>query len=126
MLDPFLLGAAVCLLTSVAIGAYRYWYLHLLKTTEFDMSAADLDTDELQHLGAGLSQGKFWSVRIATWSLVATLSVAGAGLRTSQLTPPGIRQQWPTFLSILFIRWLLSAVIGRSYANYTLPKNRGH
>jgi hypothetical protein len=118
-----LLGAAVCLLIAVAIGAYRQWYLRLLKTVELDMPETELEADEGPVPDVKLSERKFWRVRIATWFLVTALSVDGAALRTSQLDPPGVQRQQFAFLSILLIRWILSAVVGRSYAIHTLRKH---
>ena len=122
MPNPALLGAAVCLLIAVGIGAYRQWYLKLLKTVELVETSRELEANEAAVQDAKLSRIKFWRVRIATWFLVSALSVAGAALRTSQLNPPGIERQGFAFASIILIRWTLSALIGKSWANHTLRK----
>jgi hypothetical protein len=76
-------------------------------------------------LDAYIPAWKLRRLRIGSWLLVAALSILGVYLRTFLLQPPGIRLHTDVFVEILLIRWLLSALLGGSAADYTLTMAEG-
>jgi hypothetical protein len=71
-------------------------------------------------LGAYVPGWKSLKVRIGSWLLVAACSTLGAAWGTVLLRGFHIQPGIWYFLGILLTRWLLSALLGTSVANYTL------
>ena len=115
-----LVVCALCLLIAVAVGAYRHGCKYLWIRTLIVL-VADGGANKRQdlHLGAYVPSWKSIKVRIGSWLLVAACSTLGAALGTV-LNQRFDIEQGSEFGGILLTRWLLSAVLGRSVANYTL------
>jgi hypothetical protein len=111
--------SALCLLIAVVVGAYRHWckYLWIRTAIVLVADAGDNKPEELR-LGACVPGWKSIKVRIGSWLLVAAFSTLGAAW--GALRGFDIGQGSKYFLGILLTRWLLSALLGRSMANYTL------
>ena len=112
---------ALCLLIAVVVGAYRHGckYLWIRTAIVLVANAGDNKPEELR-LGAYVPGWKSIKVRIGSWLLVAAFSTLGAAWGAVLLRGFDIGQGSKYFLGILLTRWLLSALLGRSVANYTL------
>ena len=116
-----LVACALCLLVAVVVGAFRHWCAYLWKRTGIVLIAAGggNKTEELR-LGAYVPAWKSRNVRLGSWLLVAACSTLGAALVTVLPKDFDIGRGGKYFLGILLIRWLLSALLGKGVANYTL------
>jgi hypothetical protein len=116
-----LVVCALCLLIAVVVGAYRHGCKYLWIRTAIVL-VADGGANKRQdlHLGAYLPGWKSIKVRIGSWLLVAACSTLGAALGAVLPQRFDIGHGSKYFLGILLTRWLLSALLGRSVANYTL------
>jgi hypothetical protein len=114
-----LVVCALCLLIAVVAGVYRHWckYLWIRTAIVLVANAGDEKPEQLR-LGAYVPAWKSIKVRIGSWLLVAACSTLGAAW--GAVRGFGIGQASKYFLGILLTRWLLSALLGRSVANYTL------
>jgi hypothetical protein len=110
---------ALGLLIAVVVGAYRHWckYLWIRTAIVLVANAGDNKPEELR-LGAYVPGWKSIKVRIGSWLLVAACSTLGAAWGAVRGFDIGQGSKY--FLGILLTRWLLSALLGRSVANYTL------
>ena len=118
-----LLVCALCLLISVVIGAFRHWSIYLWNRTEIVVIATcgNNTTEELR-LGPYVPAWNSRQVRIGSWLLVTALSVLGAALGAVVSQGFDFGHSGKYLGGILFTRWLLSALLGRSVASYTLRK----
>lgn len=118
-----LMLCALCLLIAIVAGAYRHWCKCLWMRTEIVLvsDGGDNETEELR-LGARVPAWKSRTVRIGSWLLVTAFSTLGAAFGT--VPPQGfdIGHGSKYFWRILLARWLLSALLGRGVANYTLRR----
>jgi hypothetical protein len=119
-------GCALCMLMAVVVGAFRHWCMYLWKRTGILRIAAGKDNkaEELR-LGPYVPTWKSRKVQLGSWLSVAACSILGAALGT--VPPQGfdIGHFSNYFLGILLTRWLLSALLGRGVANYTLRRSKG-
>ena len=127
MIFPFpntsLIVGALCLLIAVVVGAFRHWCIYLWKRTEVvPVAAGGGDETEELRLGAYIPAWKSHKVRMGSWLLVAACSSLGAALGAVLLRGFDSGHGSTYFLEFLFTRWLLSALLGRGLASYTLRK----
>jgi hypothetical protein len=80
-------------------------------------NAGDEQSKELR-LGAYVPGWNSIKVRIGSWLSVVAFSTVGAAWVAVRSFDSGEGSRY--FLGILLARWLLSALLGRSVANYTL------
>jgi hypothetical protein len=112
---------ALCLLIAVAAGAYRRWCLYFGERIEILPTLDDGDKrSEDLHLDAYVPGWKSNKFRIGLWLLVAACSTLGAAWGTVLLRGVNIQPDIWYFLGILLTRWVLSALLGTSVANYAL------
>ncbi|MGO8732885.1 MAG: hypothetical protein ACLQVM_08820 [Terriglobia bacterium] len=112
-----LVACVVCLLIAVILGAYRQWCKYLWVRTAIVLVAnAGEDKPQELRLGAYVPGWKSPQVRVGSWFLVTALSILGAALAIGFDIQGGLKY----LICILLIRSLLSAIIGRAIAGYTL------
>jgi len=119
-------ACALCLLIAVVVGAYRHGCKYLwIRTAIVLVAGAGDNKPGKMRLGAYVPGWESRKVRIGSWLLVAAFSTLAAALGTVLSRGFDFGQGSKYFLGILLTRWLLSALLGRIVAEYTLGVVRG-